>query len=189
MLHTQHVTIETNKTHQRTGFRSVLRKWKAGFKSNSTCHTRQIPNTPAQSAQTPHMKSSASSQRSSSQAPSLAIKSEPLLLDSHATIDRLASKSTTQTIIHSPLDKRNRGSVSSSTYILRRPCPGSRRDTILGDCDSPKPNTRLGAAMSEMGSRSGSRMSDRASTCTRNSKSRFSLRAGSVRIRREDGDS
>jgi len=189
MLHTQNIAIpvDTHETHQSVGLGSVLRRWKAGFKSNSASRTRrQSPNTSGQQAQPSRPNSLKSSQRSPSQAPSLSPKPELPLPDSQSTVDRLVFRSTTQTIIHSPLDKRNRGSVSSSTCILRRSHLGPVRDTTAQVYSAQKPKTWSGAVMLEPGSRSESRVSDRASTSTRNSKGRFSIKTGSLGFMRHD---
>lgn len=200
MLHTQHLTttpmMDTNEAHQDAGFRSVLRRWKAGFKSNMASRARLSPKTSSgpqqQKAQPSSLYSSNSSLQSPSQPPLMSPGPGLPLPDSAPTPDRLMFKSTTQTIIHSPLDKRNRGSVSSSysTCILRRSPLGPRRDTIAQDCSFPPltPKTWSDAASvepaSSSSSSSGSRMSGRASTTsTRNSKGRFSIKVGSTRCR------
>ncbi|KAI8939759.1 hypothetical protein NX059_003502 [Plenodomus lindquistii] len=122
---------------------------------------------------------------------------------------------TTQTIIHSPLDKRNhRSSISSPALTLRRSYLNSKQNTALVECVSSSKSQReksgAGSGMRKSGrsirecsqpqpqprsnshphsqSTSSDAASVVASDMSKESKVRFSLKVGSMKMMREEGE-
>ncbi|KAF1843771.1 uncharacterized protein K460DRAFT_357458 [Cucurbitaria berberidis CBS 394.84] len=130
---TQIATEEIHKNGGWTGFRTTLRKWRDGLKKDKSLSGIPTP-TP-----TPPPTSSSSS-HSLATAPSPTSQIPP---SSSPPSDALALfKPTTQTYIHSPLDKRNKtSSSSSSASTFRRSYLGSIRYTAPADYFSFATNT------------------------------------------------
>ncbi|CAO2656175.1 Nn.00g049780.m01.CDS01 [Neocucurbitaria sp. VM-36] len=119
-------TVDMRKSGGRNGLRKALRRWKDGLmKDKSPSRISTPAPTPQPLASASHNPATApAASPSSPSPPTSSLPSESLAL----------FKPTTQTHIHSPLDKRNKTSNSSSpASTLRRPYLGSRRNTAPAD--------------------------------------------------------
>lgn len=178
--HTSHTMSEsTQQNMERVGFRRTLRKWKDSMTGSTsisqTSHTSQPIPTSSQSAQT----SSPLPQQTHTTTKPLSSQSSQSSLPSQAPSDALALfQPGIQTIIHSPLDKRNKG--TSPAAVFRRSCLGPRRHTASvdyfawGKGFASETSSSLASPSSDGGSVSTSHTS-------RDSRVRFSMRIGGVR--------
>lgn len=191
MLHTQTIPTDPNEEKQRSGIKTVLKRWKESFKSNNSLQAPKppkLPSSPAHGSCTssiascsdpsiPSQPSRPSSQpsRPSQVVPITASQAHRRPASSVARHSHRPSKPssirsslsrtsrqpvqqtqrppdpilnfttpTTQTIIHSPFDKRNnRSSISAPALALRRPHLGSRRDPLLQESTGNRRMSRM----------------------------------------------
>ncbi|KAF2846007.1 hypothetical protein T440DRAFT_250197 [Plenodomus tracheiphilus IPT5] len=222
MSHPQTTPTYTYAEKQKSGFKAVLRRWKATFKGKDpssqfpksapspgqdTCTTTvtdpSVPSRPSsQPSRLPQATPRTSTQMPRRPASSLTKHSQYYTKSSQTSRSRLPlppppdstltfTKPTTQTIIHSPMDKRNRTSSSSPMLSIRRSYLGPYRDTphlesvsIGGTAKSrvkkgTKPQSHSQPTRSDAGSVA-------ASHTSRESRTRFSLKVGSVKMMREE---